>query len=44
MVEGLKKEYLLRGDDEDEVLGLNEGMAQLRGEAAKDQDKVQHHC
>ena len=30
---------MLREDDEDEVLGINEGMTQLRGEAAKDQDK-----
>ena len=34
-----KAEIMLREDDEDEVLGLNEGMTQLRGEAAKDQDK-----
>ena len=33
------RKHLLREDDEDEVLGLNEGMTQLRGEAAKDQDK-----
>ena len=31
--------YLLSEDDEDDVLGLNEGMTQLRGEAAKCQDK-----
>ena len=30
---------LIREDDEDEVLGLNEGMTQLRGEGHKDQDK-----
>ena len=30
---------LLRGDDEDEIQGLSEGMSQLRGEASKDQDK-----
>ena len=34
-----RTEVLIREDDEDEVLGLNEGMTQLRGEAAKDQDK-----
>ena len=33
------KERMLREDDEDEVEGINEGMTQLRGEAAKDQDK-----
>ena len=30
---------MLREDDEDEIEGNNEGMTQLRGEAAKDQDK-----
>ena len=30
---------MLKEDDEDEVLGFTEGMTQLRGEAAKDQDK-----
>ena len=30
---------MLREDDEDEIQGDNEGMTQLRGEAAKDQDK-----
>ena len=40
MVDGAQiKDAMLREDDEDEVLGLNEGMTQLRGEAAKDQDK-----
>ena len=33
------KERMLKEDDEDEVEGINEGMTQLRGEAAKDQDK-----
>ena len=39
MVEDRRNEHLVRDDDEDEVLGLNEGMTQLRGEASKDQDK-----
>ena len=40
MVDGAQiNDAMLREDDEDEVLGLNEGMTQLRGEAAKDQDK-----
>ena len=30
---------MLAEEDEDEVLGLYEGMTQLRGEASKDQDK-----
>ena len=34
-----KKEALSREDDEDEIMALNEGMTQKRGEATKDQDK-----
>ena len=41
---GQRKAGMIRQDDEDEVLGLNEGMTQLRGEAAKDQDKFRITC
>ena len=34
-----KSKHLLRDEDEDETLGLDEGVTQLRGEAVKDQDK-----
>ena len=34
-----KVETLLNDDAEDEIMGLNEGMTQKRGEATKDQDQ-----
>ena len=34
-----KVETLFKEDDEDEIMGLNEGMTQKRGEATEDQDK-----